>query len=125
MAKRRVFIIGDTLFAETLTRTLANSGSVKVIGTACCIADAFAVLKTQIVDALIVTEINANVTTELAQLLAAFPDLPILRADLNTDNIQIITSHQINARRADLLAALADLPKRKRTSSNKFDDSTR
>ncbi len=114
MDKRRVFIVGDSLFAETLTRTLTSSGTVEVIGTAPSIAGVSAALKTQFADALIVAEIKESASAELAPLLAANPDLPILRADLNTDNIQVITSHRIGARTADLLAALAELPKRKK-----------
>jgi hypothetical protein len=46
------------------------------------------------------------------RLLAAHPDLPIILADLSHDYVQVITSRRVGARRSDLLAAIAALPKR-------------
>lgn len=109
-----MFIVGDSLFAETLTRTLTSSGMVEVIGSAPSLAEKSAARAAQRADALIVAEIKESAAAELVHLLAVNPDLPILRADLNTDTIQVITSHRIGARTADLLAALAKLPKRKK-----------
>ncbi len=116
MHKRQVFIVGDSLFAETLTRTLTDSGKVQVVGAAPSLADDSAARAAEQADALIIAEIKEGANAELAKLLAANPDLPILRADLNTTTIQVITSHRIDARTTDLLAALTQLPKRKKVT---------
>lgn len=44
-------------------------------------------------------------------LLNQFPDIPIIKADLNQDYVQIITSRRVNARRVDLLVAIHELAK--------------
>ena len=61
----------------------------------------------------IVAETDRAGAGDYGQLLAAEPDLPIIRANLNADSVQIITSHRIGTRPADLLTALAELPKRR------------
>ena len=37
----------------------------------------------------------------------------LIRADLNTDSVQVITSQRVSARPSDLLAAIAALPVRR------------
>ena len=108
----RVIIVGDSLFAETLTHMLASSGAVIVTGVATTVAAALPLLQVQQLDAVIVAETQAMDHTLLGPLVAMAPDLPIIRADLNADYVQVITSQRIGTHRADLLAALMALPKR-------------
>ncbi|MBI5080727.1 MAG: hypothetical protein HZB17_05395, partial [Chloroflexi bacterium] len=45
-------------------------------------------------------------------LVTRHPTLPILRADLNANTVQVITSQQVSANVPDLLTALTNLSKR-------------
>ena len=108
----RVFIVGDSLFAETLSRMLARSGTVTIIGTASSAEEAFPLLESECPDVVIMADTSETSLGVLDPLLAAHADLPVIRADLNHDYVQVITSKRVGARRSDLLAALATLPKR-------------
>lgn len=112
METRKVLIVGDSLFAETLVQVLMHTATVCVIGAVPTPADALCVVATEQPDALIVagTKMPARV---LAHLLAAHPDLPIIRADLSANTIQIISSQRVDACPSELLAAIAELPKRR------------
>ena len=113
MKKRRVFIVGDSLFAETLTRTLANQPSIQVIGSAPTPDAAVSILGSCTPDAVIVAGEDEMSSPSFGQLLAAHPDLPVICADLSRDSLQVITSHRIGTRTSDLLAAVMELPKRR------------
>jgi DNA-binding NarL/FixJ family response regulator len=113
MKTRRLFIIGDSLFAETLTQTLSRAASVRIIGSAPSPSEALSLLSNCQTDAVIVAGENEMSTAAFGQLLAAFPDLPIICADLSLDSVQVITSHRIGTHSSDLLAAVAELPKRR------------
>lgn len=112
MQARRIFIIGDSLFAETLAGMLRHAGDVTVVGAAAKPEAAFPLIPGTCPDAVIVAGIGEDPTQDLGQLLAAFPDLPVIRADLNADSVQVITSQRVSARPSDLLAAIAALPTR-------------
>ena len=113
MEARRVFIVGNSLFAESLARTLA-SATVEVSGSAPTPEAAIPMIKAQCPDAVIVANASAEETPPaiFGQFLAAYPDLPIIYADLSADNVQVITSQRVGTRSSDLLAAIAALPKR-------------
>jgi DNA-binding NarL/FixJ family response regulator len=113
METRRVFIVGHSLFAEALARTL-TSDAVEVSGSAPTPEAAIPLIKAQRPDAVIVANASADETppATFGQFLAAYPDLPIIYADLSTDDVQVITSQRLSARSSDLLAAIAALPKR-------------
>jgi chemotaxis response regulator CheB len=113
MKTRRLFIIGDSLFAETLTQMLSREASVRIIGSAPSPNAALPMLSACQTDAVVVAGENEMSTLAFGQLLAAYPDLPVICADLSRDVVQVITSHRIGTHTSDLLAAVAELPKRK------------
>lgn len=112
MELRNVFVVGDSLFAETLIQSLGDSESVAVVGTAPTLEDALPKLKEKLPDAVIMAVADESVAVDLAPILVAIPDLAIFRADLNANQVQVITNQPIDARISDLLIAIADLPKR-------------
>jgi len=111
MELRNVFVIGDSLFAETLIQLLGDSQTVSVIGTASTPEDALPMLKNQSPDAVIVAVADESIVAAFTPILVANPNLPIIHADLNTNQMQVITNQSIDARVSDLLAAIAALPK--------------
>lgn len=109
----RVFIVGDSLFAETLRRTLAGSGTVTISGVASTVESAMALIgQTEQLDAVIVTGADDRFSAAFGPLFTAYPDLSFIGADLSTDSLILVTVHQIKARTADLLDAISVLPKR-------------
>jgi chemotaxis response regulator CheB len=112
MERRTVVIVGDSLFAESLSQMLAQSDRVEVAACVPTSHAAMPVIARCRPDAVIVAVTDRAVEHDYGQLIAAQPDLPIVYADVNADNVQVITSHRISARSADLITALAELPKR-------------
>jgi DNA-binding NarL/FixJ family response regulator len=115
MDGHRVFIVGGSLFAEILAQMLATrsgAGAVNVIGAAPTLEAALPLLETNSPDAVIVTGSDETAPAIFGPLLAAFPDLPLIRADLGANQVQVITSQRVAACSSDLLAAIAALPKR-------------
>jgi DNA-binding NarL/FixJ family response regulator len=112
MERRRVFIIGDSLFAETLAQMLGQAETVEVIGSAPTPEASLALLRTHRPDALILAGEGKLRTAAIGQLLLADPGLPLILADLSVDSVQVITSLRIGAHPPDLFAAIAALPRR-------------
>ncbi len=112
MEFRNVFVVGDSLFAETLVEVLGRSENVRVIGTANTPEEALPLLQSQHPDAVIVAVADENVTATFAPILIANPNLPIIHTDINTNQVQVITNKSIDAHINDLLAAIAGLPDR-------------
>ncbi|HJW84872.1 MAG TPA: hypothetical protein VJ754_11250 [Anaerolineae bacterium] len=118
MKTRKVFVIGDSLFAESLARMLASTEMVRVVGCAPTPQAALPLLDTSHPDAVIVAGENDMSTMTFGPVLTAYPDLPVICADLNVDSVRVITSQRIGARASDLLAAVAGLPKRRQMSAS-------
>ena len=108
---RSVFIVGNSLFAEGISQTLANSNTVEVVGTTSTVEEVLPLLETERPDAVIVADTGKASWATFDSLLAGYPDLPIIRADLSNDYVQIITSKRVGTRPSDLLAAIASLPR--------------
>ena len=109
----RVLVIGSSLFAETLVGLLAEVPEISVVAEADTLQTALSMLKSTCPDVLIVADsVATSAGNELVGLVVTHPNLPLIRADLNTNTVQVITSRSISARRDDLLAVLSDLPQR-------------
>jgi chemotaxis response regulator CheB len=107
----RVFILGDSLFAETLRQMLTSQPEVEIAGTADSLAATITAVSTTHPDTIIVAETGNQPQDVYGSLLATYPDIPILCANLSRDYVQIITSQRVNARKNDLLTAIRSLPK--------------
>ena len=107
----QLFIIGDSLFAETLTQLLTGATTVAVIGVAANMEEALPQVHTLQPDAVIVAATDAG-QIRLGPLSALLPEVPIICADLQDEYVHLITSRRIGARYVDLLAAIQALPKR-------------
>lgn len=102
----RVFLIGNSLFTESLAQMLAEAENITVVGTAVLPA----LDETAVIQSCPHVIILANASSQLStNLLTQFPDIPIINADLNQNYVQIITSRRVSARRTDLLAAIHEL----------------
>jgi hypothetical protein len=111
----RAFIMGWSLFAETVERALtsqADPQTVIVVGRCSTLEEALRQIPLANPDVVIVAGMDQPASAVFGPLLACFPDLPILNADLNTNYVQVITSRSVHADRVDLLNAIVSLPKR-------------
>ncbi|MBT3239463.1 MAG: hypothetical protein HON98_03050 [Chloroflexi bacterium] len=118
MKLRNIFVVGDSLFAETLVEVLGRSENVTVIGTAPTPELALPLLESHFPDAVIVAVADENVKATFAPILIANPNLPIIHTDINTNQVQVITNQSIDAHINDLLAAIASLPDREAGSGD-------
>jgi DNA-binding NarL/FixJ family response regulator len=112
MKTRKVFVVGDSLFAETLAQLLGavNSNTIKVIGCAPTLEAAAPLLKTQQPDAVIVASASELPAEALSQFLSVHPTLAILCADLGTNDVQVMTRQRVATRSDDLIKAIRRLP---------------
>lgn len=108
----RVFLVGDSLFTESLAQMLAEAEDVRVMGTAVfTLLDKTAVMQSR---PHIIIIAGAGPHHDVSgDLLATFAGIPIIHADLNQDYVQIITSRRVSARRTDLLAAIDELSRQR------------
>ena len=116
MNRHRVFIVGDSLFAEALVQLLAgcaNTDAVEVIGSAPTIEAVLPLLKAKCPDVVIVAGPDEATTEIFDPILATCPDLPIICADPGADNVQVITSQRVGTRSSDLIAAIVALPRQR------------
>ncbi len=107
---RQVFIIGDSLFAESLTQLLVSSATVVVAGVAPDVDEALPQLHSLHPDAVIMAGTDTGHRAGFGPLSALLPALPIIYADLKDDYVQVITSRRIGTHYTDLLAAIQSLP---------------
>lgn len=105
----KALIIGSSLFAEAVAQLLGQHREMVVVGRIPAVTEALAAIPACEPDLVIVL----SDTLDLCPLLTAYPDLPILCADLNADDLRIIRSQRVGARIDDLLAAIEALPTRR------------
>ncbi len=111
MNKRRVFIIGQSLFAETLMQLLSSVAEISIVGCASLVADAIPVLEAGAVDAIILVSDPALPSPgDVNELMAVAPNVSIIATDLDENTVQVITSKRVDARLSDLLSVLETLP---------------
>ncbi len=112
MDHRRVFILGSSLLIAGLVRLLGRSPEIEVVGSATTAEEALPLMDGHLIDALVVMGTDDQTTVRFCPILAAFPDLPIVRADVSKNAMQLITSQAIQADIESLLATLTALPRR-------------
>ncbi len=112
MNQHRAFIVGNSLYSESITEILINSETVEVIGTAPTLVTALTLLKVLEPDVVVVAgTFEEETLATVGAFIGRCAHLPILRTDLSTRRVQLITSQCFHARSFDLLAAIAGLPR--------------
>ena len=112
MDRRRIFILGSSLLTAGIARLLGKAPEIEVIGNASSAEEALPLMNGQLIDALVVMGTDNQTTVRFCSILAAYPDLPVIRADVSQNAVQLITSQNIEADPDALLATIAALPKR-------------
>lgn len=107
----RVLMVGDSFFAETIQQLLAASGQIEVAGVCARLDDLPASLAAHAPDAVIVAGTHESALCAHA-CLRIHCDAPIIFTTLQDNHLTIYTSRRVKAAQAELLAAIAALPKR-------------
>ena len=109
---RRIFLLGSSLLTAGLARLLGKTPEIEVVGNATTAEEALPLMIGQLIDALVVMGTDDQTTVRFCPILAAYPDLPVIRADISQNTMQLITSQAIQADTESLLATLIALPRR-------------
>lgn len=112
MSAHRVFVLGESLFADTIIQLLGRYEQICPLGTAKSIEAALRKDPTLAPDVFIIAEPAAGPGQDLTALGEAFPDVPVICADLRTNVLRVFSPVQLQARAGDLIAAITALPQR-------------
>ena len=107
----RVMIVGNQLFANALRYLLAENDGIVVVAAVSSLLDCVKVMERQEVDTLIIAESLAPGDYPLCDLFNNFPDKTVIKANLETNQLEVITQQHIQARPQDLMAMLTSLPR--------------
>ena len=107
---RRVLLVGDSLFADTLQQMLACSGEIEVVGVCTAPDQLAACVAAGSPDAVLVAG-AAEPDLYADAYLRLRCELPIIYAALTDDHLTVFTSRRVKAAQCHLLAAISALPK--------------
>ena len=108
---RRVLLVSDSLFADTLRQTLSNSDAVVIVGYCTAPEQLPASIAASNPDAVLV--VGAEQSQGYADAyLRLHCELPIIYTALDDDHMTIFTSRRVKAAQSQLMAALTALPDR-------------
>lgn len=111
MREPRVFIIGQSLFAESLMQLFSSAVDVSITGYSATVAEAIPALNPKAVDAVILVSTLAKpIADDVNTLLAAAPHITIISTNLDENTVQVITRKQVDAQLSELLTVLSSLP---------------
>lgn len=108
-AVHKVFVVGGSLFAEAVSAWLRQHEAIAVVGAAPDVPQALQQIPAAGPDVIVALADDEGEALDLCPLLAAYPDLPIVRASLATDELSLIRHRRIGRHTADLLAVIQDL----------------
>lgn len=111
MIPQRVLVVGNQLFANALTHLLAEDANLLIVDCVPSIQECFPILDSQGVDTLIIAQSLMPDDDSVCYLLSEFPDKTIIKAHLESNQMEVITRQRINARPQELLLTLASLPR--------------
>ena len=114
MYRRRILVLSrQTLLGESLERILGEIEDVEVIGSWLLDDSTLPELPSPSPDLLLIAddEVNAGGVTGLAlHFMEMYPNLPVIRVELDRNILQVFTSQMLPARVADLIDAIRRLP---------------
>lgn len=108
-----VYLIGTTIFAETLRHMLEESEEIHVLGMAASLSKAAEDTKLSQADVILITEPSKDPNERILSFMESQKDIPVIYTDLQRESIQVITSVSYRARIKDLKQAILSLPKRR------------
>ena len=107
-----MLIVGSQLFANALSFLLSEEKGILVVDRVSTLEDCSRVLERKTVDTLIIAETLISADYSFCRLLTNFPEKTIIKANLENNQLEVITHQQLNASPKDLRMVLAGLPQR-------------
>lgn len=107
MDRIKVLVLGEALPAEGIARALAGLEEILFVAQARTLMGAQHLMAEAAVDVVILIDDGRQPNTHLAPLLNLYPGLPIIRANIDSAKVQIITSRCADASLSGLIDAIA------------------
>ena len=114
MTNKRVLLLSaKKLFGESIEQTLSKVQGLEIAGHWPVDDELLQRLECSQADFVVITDdgLPADLISRLTtQILDRFPDLPVLRVTLESNHVQIFSSHLVPARRDELVDLIQHLP---------------
>ncbi len=104
--------MGESLPAEGMARLLENIEHFQLVDQVQTLSRVRQLVEENKVDVLILIDTGSmpgQSHAHLGSLLSQYPGLPIIRANIDTDKVQVITSHCVDANLDELTKAISKL----------------
>lgn len=107
----RIFVVGNSLFADNVAQLLRASETVKQVDCFPGIADALHAIEKTPPNVLIFADVDTTILVGNTPFLPICPDIPVICTDHQSNILKLITSTHVSARLADLVNAVSVLSK--------------
>jgi len=98
MDLKKVLVLGESLPAESMAFLFKEHEQFDLIGQTKTLSEAEHLLREHQVDVLVLVENGRGVNCHLGEMLTKHPELPIVRANIEVDKVQVITSRCLGTR---------------------------
>lgn len=125
MNPRRVLLLGRPgLFAQGVRDILERESDIEVLGLHAVAGDAVTDVESFDPDVVIIAEEDPSDADLVVQILRTYPDLPLVRVDLEEKAVHVHRSEQVAATSTSLLDAIRGLPARMSSRGDLSDHTT-
>lgn len=105
----RVFIVGNSLFADNVAHVLRASETVKYVDCFHTIVEAFYSIDTNPPHVLIFADVDTSMLVGNTPFLVICPDIPVIYTDHKSNILKLIITTHVSARLTDLVNAVTSL----------------
>ena len=109
MEGMRLFIVGNTLFAENVAQMLLVCGMIEQIERFEALSDAILPIENSPPDVLILADVDTDNFQGDIPFLPICPDIPVICIDHQSTFMKLITTRLVNARLHDLVKSITDV----------------
>ena len=102
----RVFLVGNTLFAESVAHMLQASGLFEAVERFKTLPVAAALIEISPPDVLILADVDITASQGGTPLFLICPDLPVICIDSDSTNMKLVTTTQIVASLSNLIGTI-------------------
>lgn len=114
MQIHRVLVVGSSLYAEALRGVLEKSAAIDLVGSVPDPDAALSILD-QVCPDVVILAGTERTESHVLELFLLSLEMSVVCTDLESDNVQIITSRITPGRYSDLIEMIANLPYRSET----------
>ena len=107
----RVFLVGNTLFAESVASMLQASGVFSAVERFETLPVAISSIQLSPPTVLILADVDTTTFRGDTPFLPICPDIPVICIDINSTNLKIITTAHVNASLENLIRTITTVKK--------------